>query len=400
MLMSVIPPAVRVLPMSLWKEFPDYSDIGSLQQKYFLATLPNQQKSRYWYRERGLNAEPGTVVLFQSESRLIASATLLKTKRFTESERGYSGWLQFDPKSIRVFVPVDADQLKKFWPHFVGFSHVKHELDPAGYPSFERHLTDKTDMKMPQSIAEQILAAVVRLAGPSGEKEFSREEVRVEAGIDPERWKASFSPIFQGMRADQPGGAPLTAKYRKMFRQVAHGRHALTDHGRELLLPAWSADGPATAELARLADELDEEGYFSPSDQRDERKRQLRAVAERRGQRKFRNKLIEAYGGTCVVTDCNARPALEAAHILPYRGSKSDYVTNGLLLRCDIHTLFDLDLLGINPKDLTVVLGPSLKGTSYEPLRGRPISSPANPAHRPLSETLELRWEQFKRSQK
>lgn len=399
--MSVIPPAVRILPMSLRKEFPDYSDIGSLQQKYFLATLPNQQRSRYWYRERGLNAEPGTVVLFQSEGRLIASATLSKTERFPKSERGYFGWLQFDPESIRVFVPVDAAQLKKFWPDFVGFSHVKHELDPAGYPSFERQLTDiKTDIKTPQSIAEQILAAVVRLVGPTGETTFSREEVRLEAGVDSKRWKASFSPIFQGMRADQPGGAPLNARYRKMFRQVAHGRHALTDHGRELLLPTSSDDGPAAAELARLADELDEQGYFSPSDQRDERKRQLRAVAERRGQRKFRNKLIEAYGGICAVTGCNARPALEAAHILSYRGAKSDYVTNGLLLRCDIHTLFDLDLLGINPKDLTITLGPSLKGTSYEPLRGRPIASPENPAHRPLSETLELRWEQFNQRQK
>ena len=47
---------------------------------------------------------------------------------------------------------------------------------------------------------------------------------------------------------------------------------------------------------------------------------------------------------------------LEAAHISPYRGEDDNHVENGLLLRSDIHTLFDLDLLGIDPERLRVVL--------------------------------------------
>jgi HNH endonuclease len=65
---------------------------------------------------------------------------------------------------------------------------------------------------------------------------------------------------------------------------------------------------------------------------------------------KFRKKLIAAYRGRCAVTDCDAYDALEAAHILPYRGPAFDHVTNGLLRRADIHTLFDLNLIGIEPR--------------------------------------------------
>ena len=59
---------------------------------------------------------------------------------------------------------------------------------------------------------------------------------------------------------------------------------------------------------------------------------------------------------------------MEAAHILPYAGDKSDFVSNGLLLRGDIHTLFDLDLIGINPRTFAVALARSLRGTSYDEL--------------------------------
>jgi predicted restriction endonuclease len=79
----------------------------------------------------------------------------------------------------------------------------------------------------------------------------------------------------------------------------------------------------------------------------DERQRKLREIGDCRGQPEFRNRLIAAYGGVCAVTGCNAVAALEACHLAPYSGAQSNHVTNGLLLRADIHTLFDLDLIGI-----------------------------------------------------
>jgi hypothetical protein len=84
-----------------------------------------------------------------------------------------------------------------------------------------------------------------------------------------------------------------------------------------------------------------------------------------------------AYGGRCAVTGCDAVAALEASHIVPYCGPQSHHVTNGLLLRADLHTLFDLDLMGIDPDTMTVALAPAIKGTTYSEFQGRRLTLPA-----------------------
>lgn len=75
-------------------------------------------------------------------------------------------------------------------------------------------------------------------------------------------------------------------------------------------------------------------------------KRALRSVAQRVGQQVFRQKLMGTYGGRCQVTGCDVAEALEAAHIDPYDGTNST-VANGLLLRADIHALFDAHRLWV-----------------------------------------------------
>ncbi|WP_396954399.1 HNH endonuclease [Nocardioides pantholopis] len=52
----------------------------------------------------------------------------------------------------------------------------------------------------------------------------------------------------------------------------------------------------------------------------------------------FRASLLAAYDGQCAVTDTRTEAGLEAAHLRPYRVPASNVVTNGLLLRADIHT--------------------------------------------------------------
>ena len=85
----------------------------------------------------------------------------------------------------------------------------------------------------------------------------------------------------------------------------------------------------------------------------------MRAIRQRRGQQKFRDNLVKRHGA-CQVTGCRILDVLEAAHINSYRGEKDNHVSNGLLLRADIHTLFDLDLLGIDPDTLTIWLAESV----------------------------------------
>ena len=50
---------------------------------------------------------------------------------------------------------------------------------------------------------------------------------------------------------------------------------------------------------------------------------------------------MDAYGGRCAITGYDVEEALQAAHIVPYLGPQSNTVNNGLLLRADVHNLFD-----------------------------------------------------------
>lgn len=96
----------------------------------------------------------------------------------------------------------------------------------------------------------------------------------------------------------------------------------------------------------------DDGSSFDPKDSKDQRVRAIAEVVRRRGQAKFRKRLLDAYSNTCAVTGCDAVEALEAAHITPYLGEETNHPQNGLLLRADIHSLFDLGLISIDPETL------------------------------------------------
>ena len=111
------------------------------------------------------------------------------------------------------------------------------------------------------------------------------------------------------------------------------------------------------------------ESDYEPSGQ-DEREAIQRAIKARRGQKKFRDKLIARYQSRCVVSRCSLVDALEAAHIVPYRSENDNNAANGLLLRADLHTLFDLDMLAIEPESFTVHVHPRARLGGYEVLHG------------------------------
>lgn len=131
---------------------------------------------------------------------------------------------------------------------------------------------------------------------------------------------------------------------------------------------------------------------YSPNDH-DERPTVERQIKIRRGQQQFRDALRMRYGNRCNVTGCEVLTVLEAAHIKPYRGEKDNNIANGLLLRSDIHTLFDLDLIGIDPVTLKVNLACSLKeDAQYKKFDGTKLKTRN---HRPSKEALEYRYKQF-----
>jgi hypothetical protein len=139
--MSKTQPAVRILPMNRLKEFPNCRDTNELQQKFFLEDLAQRPNGEYRIYRVGLVAKPGTIVLFQSDGTIIASAVLNDSERFDRPDNeGYEGCLFFDVTSIRVFEPIDGETIRRIWPQVIRLSQVKWSLDSKGYPAFEREL--------------------------------------------------------------------------------------------------------------------------------------------------------------------------------------------------------------------------------------------------------------------
>lgn len=148
--------------------------------------------------------------------------------------------------------------------------------------------------------------------------------------------------------------------------------------------------------------ELDQEestGSGVPDDDYDARLRVYRQIVARQGQAGFRAALLEAYQGRCAITGYDAVVALEGAHLRPYRGPESNDVRNGLLLRADIHTLFDLCLLAPDPVTRNIVVSKLLAETQYEALSTCGLADPAAAWQRPNQEALDLVWQRFREAE-
>lgn len=80
----------------------------------------------------------------------------------------------------------------------------------------------------------------------------------------------------------------------------------------------------------------------------------------RRGQPEFRLLLLDVYSTTCAISGCHDAQALEAAHIIPHAENEDYSVSNGILLRADLHRLFDQHLISIDPRSGTIAVSSKL----------------------------------------
>lgn len=133
------------------------------------------------------------------------------------------------------------------------------------------------------------------------------------------------------------------------------------------------------------------------SGQPEDRRVQAGAIAIRQGQSGFRKKLLKAYDGRCAITGYDVKNALDACHIKTFPGKDDNSESNGLLLRADIHNLFDAHLLGVDPDTGKVWISKKLKGTKYAQLDGKQALLPENPKHHPNADALRERWEEAKK---
>jgi putative restriction endonuclease len=141
------------------------------------------------------------------------------------------------------------------------------------------------------------------------------------------------------------------------------------------------SDGPATTQVQESA------RFGKP-----------RTVIPRLGQGSFRVMVSDAYGRRCAITKERTLPALEAAHIHRYSWGGEHSLSNGLLLRSDLHRLFDRGYITVNPKTLTLVVSKRIReefenGRDYYRLANAPLEKPLDPIAIPSIEKLEYHYE-------
>ena len=117
-------------------------------------------------------------------------------------------------------------------------------------------------------------------------------------------------------------------------------------------------------------------------------------VLPRLGQGSFRVLVTDVYDRRCAFTGERTLPVLDAAHITPYSVSKRHELPNGLLMRSDLHRLFDGGYLTVDPVERKVVVSNRIRqefenGKEYYRLEGQMVREPSDPNMRPLSENLE-----------
>lgn len=184
----------------------------------------------------------------------------------------------------------------------------------------------------------------------------------------------------------------------KNWNVTGHGMYGAALNNYHKYLTALSAEsgvpveeyGPYQEEVNQIQSEAGE--AYNPNGQDDARDRVLREVVRRRGQRKFRQSLIAAYGGACAISGCSVLPLLEAAHITPYMGPETNSVTNGLLLRADLHTLWDLGLIAVQPETQKLWVSPSVNDPVYQSLADTRLRPPGQNSQRPSLAALEYQW--------
>jgi putative restriction endonuclease len=120
-------------------------------------------------------------------------------------------------------------------------------------------------------------------------------------------------------------------------------------------------------------------------------------VLPRLGQGLFRIYLTDYYDKRCVITGERTLPVLDAAHIKPYVIVQKHEVSNGLLMRSDLHRLFDDGYLTVDPASRRLRVSKRIKdefenGKDYYKLEGTEIREPNVLWVRPNTENLEFHF--------
>ena len=111
----------------------------------------------------------------------------------------------------------------------------------------------------------------------------------------------------------------------------------------------------------------------------------------RRGQFQFREQLLQVYDFKCAISGHGPMNVLEACHILPHSKTGINQLENGLLLRSDLHNLFDDGYLRINPSTFKIEIHSELVNTPYFGFNGKILRSRID-GNQPCKKFLEKKY--------
>lgn len=117
-------------------------------------------------------------------------------------------------------------------------------------------------------------------------------------------------------------------------------------------------------------------------------------IRVRQGQGDFRAALLQAYERCCAISGCALEPLLEAAHIIPHAEGTDYRTSNGILLRADLHTLYDLHHISIDDRG-RVHLSRAAMNTEYNKYQSKFVRLPSRTTLQPSPANLDSRHKRF-----
>ena len=271
--------------------------------------------------------------------------------------------------------------------------HAYHKEDEHGIFDGKKFHTSKSI-----NVGDTLFVIIGRKSGISGKFRVSSVNSNIHSGsLADKKLSLQLMPLKRESPPVLFSGMPdfKATDYRNYFistggfKEIKSDQVAWVNFFERLLSKTPEESVRPVAELNNLAgDEFVEKTHDALADER-----VLREIWARRGQPKFRNELMNAYGNRCCITGSSIVELLEAAHISPHSDGGDYTVNNGLLLRADIHTLFDRYLISVD-KNHVIHLSKDLMDSEYKEYNRKTISLP-NSGATPSSLLLERRHVAF-----
>ena len=215
--------------------------------------------------------------------------------------------------------------------------------------------------------------------------------------FDPMQLPVRRAPVLDVVFFERPVGKELLAAHKDdgtFISNIGASRHSriwpISDSDVDTLLSAIREKAHKIAEYENQSPDPREPLNLEKVDEATA----LRQMVLRRYQSAFRRALLSKRPNRCAITGTSELSVLEAAHIIPYaeRFADRDKPENGLLLRSDIHKLFDAHLISINPATKAIEVSDRIASPDYQSLRGKTISDDVSP------KSLSFHFENFSKT--